>query len=102
MPTSLERLVEHPARRAHERPPLDVLAVAGLLADHHHLGALAALAEHGLRAVAPQVAGAAPGCGGAQLLQRPASGAAPPSVVWPGSATPGFYPGWPVASARGS
>ena len=66
----LERLVEHPARRSHEGPALDVLAVAGLLADHHHLGLLEALAEHRLGAGLPQVTCAAIGGSTAQLLER--------------------------------
>src|SRR5438477_7940026 len=35
----------------------EVLLVARLLADHHHLGAATPLPEHGLRRVLPEVAG---------------------------------------------
>jgi hypothetical protein len=52
-------LVEDAARGADERMALDVLAVAGLLADHHHLGVLRALAEHGLGRAFIEVARAA-------------------------------------------
>src|SRR5262249_48903800 len=42
--------------RADERPAAEILLVAGLLADHHHLGSGDSLTEDGLRAGAPQVA----------------------------------------------
>src|SRR3712207_8069526 len=44
--------------RSHERPPLAVLAVPGLLADEHHAGALHPLAEDRLGRGPPQVAAA--------------------------------------------
>jgi hypothetical protein len=52
----LERLIEHSAGGAHERLAGDVLLIAGLLADEDHLRRPAAIAEHGLRRVLPQVA----------------------------------------------
>jgi hypothetical protein len=52
----LERTVEQAACRPNERPALDVLLIPGLLADKHDLGGRFALAEHGLRRVAPEVA----------------------------------------------
>ena len=44
----------------------DVLAIAGLLADHEQRGVLAAFAEHRLRTDAPQRTRAAAGRGRAQ------------------------------------
>jgi len=67
----LEPPVEHAAGGPDERAALEVLAVAGLLADHHHLRVLAALPEHRLGARSPQVARAAAGGRGGQ----PAAGA---------------------------
>ena len=45
-----QRLVQEPAGRAHERLALEVLVIAGLLADEHPAGRDRALAEDGLRA----------------------------------------------------
>ena len=56
---ALQRDVQHVAGRPDERVTLDVLAVAGLLADEHELGMLRPLAEDGLRRRAPEVAAAA-------------------------------------------
>ena len=65
----LEALVEHFARGADERMSLDVLAVAGLLADQHQAGACGALAHDRLGGAFPQVAGAAVLHGPAQVRQ---------------------------------
>jgi hypothetical protein len=73
-PCSLERTVQQLSRRADERPPLDVLAVAWLLADQHQLSFLAPLTEDRLGAASPQVAGAAVACRGSQLVERPVHG----------------------------
>src|SRR5436305_4679452 len=58
-PNGLEAAVELAPGGPDERPPLPVLAIARLLADHHDAGLLQALAEDGLRRVAPEVAAAA-------------------------------------------
>ncbi len=65
-PGLLERLVEQAPRRPDERMAAEVFLVAGLLADEHRGGSPGALAEHGLGAPPPQVAGLAVGGGGAQ------------------------------------
>ena len=54
-----QRAVQDSAGRADERPALEVLTVARLLADQHDRRARAAFAEHRLRGVLPQRAGAA-------------------------------------------
>jgi hypothetical protein len=51
------------------RAALQVLAVAGLLADEDDVGVCRALAEDRLRGVLPERTGLAPGCSLAQLLQ---------------------------------
>src|SRR5262249_32428825 len=56
---SRERLVQQRSGRADERMALPVLLVARLLADEDEPGAGRALAEHGLRRVAIEVAAAA-------------------------------------------
>ena len=56
MPGALEPLVQDAPRRTHERVALDVLAVAGLLADQHQPGVARALAEHRLGGVLPELA----------------------------------------------
>ena len=67
-PDFRERLVEHPAGGADERPALLVLLVARLLADEHRVGIARPLAEDGLRPGAPELASAADGgC----VLERP-------------------------------
>jgi len=48
-----ERTVQDFARRSHERPALEVLAVARLLADKHDGSARAAFAEYRLGGVLP-------------------------------------------------
>src|SRR5256885_2074706 len=58
-PGLLEPLVEDAAGRPDERMALDVLAVARLLADHHHLGVPGPFAHHGLGRSLPKVAGPA-------------------------------------------
>ena len=58
-PRLLEPAVEQPPRRTDERMTLDVLPIARLLADEHHLGLADALAHDGLRRALPQLAGAA-------------------------------------------
>src|SRR5436305_637480 len=58
-PGLLEPLVEDSAGRTDERMALDVLAVARLLADHHHLGVARALAHHRLRRAFPEIASSA-------------------------------------------
>ncbi len=55
-PRGFERLIEHSAGRAHEGFAGNVLLITGLLADEHNLRRLAAIAEHGLCCVLPQVA----------------------------------------------
>jgi len=65
-----EGLVEHAAGRADERRSFPVLSVAGLLADEHRDRAPLAGAEHRLRRVLPQRAGAAPGGCLAELRER--------------------------------
>jgi hypothetical protein len=55
----LQRAVKYLSGRSHERFAGKVLLVAGLLADQHHLRVLRPFAEHGLRRVFPEVAGAA-------------------------------------------
>ncbi len=65
-PGLLERLVEQASRRPDEGMAAEVFLVAGLLADEHGGGSAGALAEHGLGATLPQVAGLAVGGGGAQ------------------------------------
>jgi hypothetical protein len=59
-PSPLETLVQHAPGRPDEGVALDVLAVAGLLADQHQAGVTGALAEDRLRGPLPQLAGAAP------------------------------------------
>ena len=49
-----ERLIENLPCRADERAPGEILPVAWLLADEHHLRRSRAFAEHGLGSVAPQ------------------------------------------------
>jgi hypothetical protein len=58
-PRLLECLVEQPAGRADEGRPREILLVAWLLADEHHLRAERALAEDGLRRVGVERAAAA-------------------------------------------
>ncbi len=55
----LQRPVEHLAGRADEGMAGEVLLVAGLLADQHQRRMVRAFAEHGLRGILPQRAGAA-------------------------------------------
>src|SRR5205085_2463985 len=64
------RLVEQPPRRADERTSLDVLAVAGLLADQHDARLRGASAEHALGRVLPKPAAAAAVDGGAHGWER--------------------------------
>ena len=52
-----ERLVQEPAGRADERASLEILSVAGLLADEHHRRPARALAEDRLRSRQVQRAG---------------------------------------------
>jgi len=65
----LQALVEDAAGGSDERLALDVLAVAGLLADQHHRGLPRAVAEHGLRRVLPEIAAAAAIGGLAQRVE---------------------------------
>lgn len=54
-----QRTVEQPAGRARERLSAQVLAIARLFPDQHHLGACRPLPEHGLRGLLPERALAA-------------------------------------------
>jgi hypothetical protein len=54
-------VVEHTPGWADERAPLDVLAIAGLLADEQNPRVRRALAENGLRRILPESAGTAVG-----------------------------------------
>ena len=63
---TFERVVEHASRRAHERPALDVLVVARLLADEREARLAGPLAEYDLRASLPEIAAAAVRGGRAQ------------------------------------
>jgi len=65
----LQRLVEELPGWADEGPALQVLLVAGLLADEDDLGARLALAEDGLGAGLVEVAGGAAGGGLAQFCE---------------------------------
>jgi hypothetical protein len=71
---ALERPREDAAGRPDEGLALDVLAVAGLLADQHQLRLAQAGAEDRLGRVSPERAAAALGGGPAQLAQRAALG----------------------------
>src|SRR5437764_11745117 len=64
-----ERAVQELPGRPHERPALEVLAVAGLLSDQHHLRRRRSLAEDRLRPGAPQVARATARRGAAKRLE---------------------------------
>jgi len=55
----LQRLVEQPARRPHERPPFEILLVAWLLPHQDQSGGLQAFAEHRLGPRSPKRARAA-------------------------------------------
>src|SRR5204862_2073581 len=68
-PCVLERLVEKLPGRPHEGLALQVLLVAGLLADEDDLGLRGALAEDGMRPGLVQRAGGSPGGGLLQLRQ---------------------------------
>ena len=59
----LESVVQYPPGRADERLALDVLPIAGLLADQHHPGPGSAIAKHRLGRVFPEVARPARGGG---------------------------------------
>ena len=50
----LERLIEQPPRRTHERQSLLIFLVARLLADEHHARVRVAGAEYRLRGVRPE------------------------------------------------
>jgi uncharacterized protein YecE (DUF72 family) len=108
----VQRAVEQPPRRADERSPCEVLAVARLLADEHDVGVPVALAEHRLRAELVQVAGRATGGSRAQRVEgrrrrderrgahlvsdtRAAAGYAGRMTVWLGTS------GWQYADWRG-
>ena len=58
-PRRLERVVEDMAGGTDERPPRDVLLIAGLLADEYDLGGSLPLPEDCLRRRLPKVAGLA-------------------------------------------
>ena len=73
-PRLLERLIEQAPGRADERPSLEVLTVARLLAHEHHRRLAGAFAEHRLRRVAVERARGAAGGGAAQRGEREASG----------------------------
>jgi hypothetical protein len=64
-----ERLVEKASGGADERPALQILTVARLLADEQDFGALQPLAEHRLRSGQVERAGGAPAGGLAQRTQ---------------------------------
>ena len=64
-----EAVVEHPSGRPDEGPPREVLLVAGLLADEHHLGPGGTLAEDGLGAELVEIAGRARGGQRSELVQ---------------------------------
>src|SRR5437660_5996205 len=66
----LERLVQLAPGRADERLALAILAVARLLADHHHACPFQALAEDRLGGAPPEVAAATAGRRLAQVAQR--------------------------------
>jgi hypothetical protein len=65
-----ERLVEQRAGGANERPAGEVLFVARLLADEHHLRRLLSLAEDGLRPDPPEITPLAIGGLESQLVDR--------------------------------
>jgi hypothetical protein len=67
-------LVEHPAGGTDEGLTLEVLAVAGLLADEDELGARLPLAEDRLGGVPPEVAGLAAGRRRPQRLEGAVGG----------------------------
>jgi hypothetical protein len=69
-PGLLERFVEEAPCRTHERATLEILMVAGLLADEDEPRALPALAEHRLGRVAPERAGPAVSRGFSERCQR--------------------------------
>src|SRR6266511_6359305 len=69
-PSVLEGLVQELAGRADERLARQVLLVARLLADEHHLGLARALTEDGLGGGLVEVAGGAAGRRRAQRGQR--------------------------------
>src|SRR4029078_577446 len=64
----VERLVEEPPGRPDERQALDILAIAGLLADQHDRSVIGARAEHGLRRWLPERTGSAAPRGAAERL----------------------------------
>jgi hypothetical protein len=64
-----QRVVEHPAGGPDERGAGEVLLVARLLADEHHLGAGRPLAEDHLGGVAVEVAGGAGRRCGSELVE---------------------------------
>jgi len=64
-----QTLVEEPTSRADERMPLEILAIARLLADQQEPGARPALPENGLGRALPERAGAAAGGSSAKRRQ---------------------------------
>ena len=79
-PGFLERFVEEAPRRTDEGAPVEILAVAGLLADEDEPSALPALAEDRLGRVAPERACPAVSGGFAERCQREAGGSGRPRV----------------------
>ena len=65
-----ERAIEQLSGRAVERMTAEIFVVARLLADEHHLGALAAFPEDGLRRVLPEIAVTAVSGGGPDGRER--------------------------------
>ena len=64
-----QRFVEETSRGPDERAAFEILLVPGLFSHKHHTRGPRALAEDRLRGVLPEVAGAAPGRGGAKPLE---------------------------------
>src|SRR5262249_30994988 len=65
-----QRPVQKPPRRADERATGEILVIARLLADHNHVGARIALAEHRLGRALVEVAGRAAGGRSPEVVQR--------------------------------
>jgi len=63
--------IQHPSCRPNEWRSLQILAVAGLLADEEEPGRRRSIPEDGLRRARPQLAGPASGCQLAQRLEAP-------------------------------
>src|SRR5580698_6369432 len=53
-----QSFVQQLSSRAHERPPFEVFAIAGLLTYEHNFGSWCAFTQHRLRGALPQIAAA--------------------------------------------